>query len=256
MYGAILGDIIGSAYEWNRIKKEDFELFVKKSKYTDDTAMTIATADAILNDKSFKECYLKWGQAYPNAGYGGKFRKWLVDKDPQPYNSFGNGSAMRVSPCAWKAKDLEEALKLAEESAMCTHDHEEGIKGAKATAAAIFMAREKKSKEEIKTYIEENFKYNLSRTVAEIRPNYKFDSSCQGSVPESIICFLEATSYEDTIRKAVSLGGDADTQACIAGSIAEAFYGGVPASLKHRVQFYLPKDMMSILTKFSEQYVK
>ena len=255
MYGAILGDIIGSSHEWRRIKTEDFELFTKFNKVTDDTVLTIATADAILHEKSFESAYHEWGNRYPNAGYGGKFDHWLDSEEMKPYGSFGNGSAMRVSPIGWAYDSLTEVLLHAEQSAAVTHNHPEGIKGAKAVAGAIYIARSGGTKDDIRQFINESIGYDLTRTVSEIRPRYRFDSTCQGSVPESIICFLESTSYEDAVRKAVSLGGDSDTQACIAGSIAEALYG-IPGEMIAQVRMYAPGPIIKIASEFTTKYHK
>jgi ADP-ribosylglycohydrolase len=253
LLGAILGDIIGSRFEFNiefrKNKTEDFTLFTKDNYFTDDTVMTIATADAILNHKSFKECYLKWGKKYPDRGYGGYFRNWLHHPDPKPYGSFGNGSAMRVSPIGWLYDSYIKVAEKARESAECTHNHEEGIKGAQAVAICIFMANIGEKKDSIKQYIQDNYKYDLNKTLEEIRPSYRFDATCQGSVPESIICFLEGKSYEDVVRKAVSLGGDTDTMACIAGSIAEAYYE-IPDEYIKYAYMLLPNDMIKIIDQF------
>jgi ADP-ribosylglycohydrolase len=227
MLGAIIGDIVGSIYEFDNIKTKDFPLFGEKCFFTDDTVMTVAVADALMKDGSaddFIDSMKEFGRLYPDAGYGGNFGWWLTSDDREPYNSYGNGAAMRVSPCAWFAETLEEAEDLAERSAAVTHNHPEGIKGAKATAAAIFLARESKSKAEIKEYIEKKYGYDLNRTLDEIRPVYQFNETCQETVPEAIIAFLESTDFEDAIRNAVSLGGDSDTLAAITGSIAEGAY--------------------------------
>lgn len=237
MLGAIIGDIVGSVYEWNNIKTKDFELFKPSCFFTDDTVMTIAVAKALLltrekqsktNKKiSFKREIVEqmqyFGKRYPNSGYGGMFSSWLVSHNPMPYNSFGNGSAMRVSPCGYIAVTLDEALLLAKASAEVTHNHPEGIKGAEATAAAIFLARCGKSKEEIKEYIEENY-YILDKTLDEIRPSYSFNETCQETVPQAIQAFLESVDFENEIRNAILLGGDSDTLATITGSIAWAYY--------------------------------
>lgn len=254
MYGAILGDIIGSTREGKPLKTENFQLFMPGSRATDDTVMTIATADAILNNKDYGKCYWYWGNKYPNAGYGGSFRKWLHSNNPGPYNSFGNGSAMRVSPVGWAFASIEETLEQAERSALPTHNHPEGIKGAKAVAGAIYLARNGYDKEYILSWIVKEFRYNLNRKIEDFRRNYGFDVTCQGSVPEAIICFLEGNSYEEAVRKAVSLGGDSDTQACIAGSIAEAFYG-IPEELLNKVSDYTPDCMVEIMVRFKERYL-
>lgn len=239
MVGAVVGDIIGSYYEFRPYKGEDFPLFSEKSRFTDDTVMTLAVGLGIMqgchNEKESREEIInnmhELGRAYFKAGYGMRFVGWLQRRSRTPYNSFGNGSAMRVSSVAFVYQTLNEVEKFAKISAEVTHNHPEGIKGAQATAAAIFMARQKKSKEEIKDYIQSQYGYDLSRTIAEIRPAYRFNETCQGSVPEAIICFLESSSFEDAVRKAVSLGGDSDTQAAIAGSIAEAYYQDVPEDI-------------------------
>ena len=253
--GAVAGDIIGSIYEWNATKKTDFYLFTPFSKYTDDTVMTVANADWLNTGDSLLGIMQDYGNRFPHAGYGGMFRSWLREDDPKPYNSFGNGSAMRVSPVGWVFNTLEETLEAAKTSAEITHNHPEGIKGAQATAACIFMARTGKSKEEIKEYIELTFGYDLSRTCDEIRPNYTFDVTCQGSVPESIIAFLESTDFENALRLAISLGGDADTMGAITGGIAEAYYGDVPVHIRKEVLKRLPNDFIEVLQKFYCKYV-
>lgn len=242
MLGAIIGDVVGSLYEFKSDKTKDFPLLAQGSRLTDNSIMTIAVgyacADSDLNNEKDFKSSVAWymrriGRQYPDAGYGGMFARWLMSDIMPPYNSFGNGSAMRVSPVAWVARSLEEAEKLAKWSAEVTHNHPEGIKGAQAIASAIFLAREGKSKSEIKEYIEKNY-YSLDFTLDEIRPSYKFDVTCQGSVPQAIQCFLESTDFEDAIRNAISLGGDGDTQAAMAGAIAEAFYG-IPENIKQMI---------------------
>ena len=259
MYGAILGDIIGSPYEFDMgDKTKDFPLFSENSYFTDDTVMTIAVAEAFMGAPDDEDVIRqrliqsmqKWGHRYPGAGYGVRFSDWLDCHDPQPYNSWGNGSAMRVSAVAWLYNDLATVRRMARLSAEVTHNHPEGIKGAEATAAAIFLARTGKTKAEIKTYTEREFHYNLNRTCDEIRPTYYHVESCQETVPEAITAFLEGDSFEDVIRTAVSLGGDCDTLTCIAGSIAEGFYG-VPDELKHECRDRLPDNLRGILTKFN-----
>ena len=263
MFGAILGDIIGSPYEFDRSKKtKEFPMFSEHSEFTDDTVMTIAVADAFLNAKPGEdEVSLKWrvvgkmqywGKRYPHAGYGARFIYWLRSRHPEPYNSFGNGSAMRVSAVAWLFDDLETVRRMARLSAEVTHNHPEGIKGAEATAAAIFLARNGSTKAEIKAYIEENFHYDLSRTCDEIRPGYRHVESCQETVPEAITAFLEGESFEDVIRTAVSLGGDCDTLTCIAGSMAEGFYG-VPEDLREECRRRLPEDLRKVLERFEKR---
>ena len=259
MYGALLGDMIGAPYEFDRGNKtKEFPLFCEYSHFTDDSVMTIAVAEALLDyqfreDEDIKagliERMRKWGKKYPNAGYGRKFYHWLHARHPEPYGSYGNGSAMRVSSAGWLFDTLEETQHMARLTAEVTHNHPEGIKGAEATASAIFLARTGHSKAEIKDYIVKEFGYDLSRTCDQIRPGYYHNESCQKTVPEAITAFLEGTDFEDVIRTAVSLGGDCDTLTCIAGSIAEAFYG-VPAILEAECKSRLPEDMLYILGRF------
>ena len=252
--GAIAGDIIGSIYEFNSTKNVDFLLLSESSVYTDDTVMTVANADWLLSGDALKGVMLDYGNRYA-AGYGGWFFSWLWSENPQPYNSWGNGSAMRVSPVGWAFETLEETLEAAKKSAEVTHDHPEGIKGAQATAACIYWARKGKTKQQIKEYVEALFGYDLSRTCDEIRPTYEFEPSCQKTVPESIIAFLESTDFESAIRLAVSLGGDADTMGSITGGIAEAFYGGVPEHIRKEVLKRLPDEFIEVMEKFYQKYV-
>ena len=252
--GAIAGDIIGSVFEFFPHKNTDFLLFDTLSDYTDDTVMTIANADWLITNDSLLGIMQDYGNRYPSAGYGGMFKEWLQSWEPKPYNSWGNGSAMRVSPVGWAFNTLEETLEAAKQSAEITHNHPEGIKGAQATAACIFMARNGKSKKEIKEYIEQTFGYNLSRTCDEIRPTYQFDGSCQGTVPESIIAFLESTDFESAIRLSISLGGDADTMGAITGGIAEAFYGGVPKQIQAEVLKRLPEEFIDVMQRFYQKF--
>jgi len=259
MYGAILGDMIGSPYEFDRSgKKKEFPLFIPRSCYTDDSAMTIAVAEALLDTLGTKNreerktavvrSLQKWGRRYPDAGYGGRFYGWLYERNPQPYNSWGNGSAMRVSSAGWLYDTLEETLEAAADTAAVTHNHPEGIKGAKATAFVIWAARNGWSKETIRKYVEKEF-YPLNQTCDEIRPWYHFDVSCQGTVPQAITAFLEGKDFEDVIRTSVSLGGDCDTLTCIAGGMAEAMYG-VPEELKAECRKRLEPDMVKVLERF------
>ncbi|MEZ4847599.1 MAG: ADP-ribosylglycohydrolase family protein [Bacteroidia bacterium] len=252
MLGAIIGDVIGSRFEKENIKSKTFELFTKDSRYTDDTVLTIATADKLINGGDYAQLYRKYAQKHPLAGFGGTFRKWMTGIIDGPYNSWGNGSAMRVSPVGYAFDTEEEVLEEAKISASVTHNHSEGIKGAQAVAMAIFVARKGQSKPEIKTYIEQTFQYDLSQTIEEIRPEYKFDVSCQGSVPQAIIAFLESTDFEDAIRTAISIGGDSDTIACISGAIAEAFYGGIPEELVEQTLARLPKSFKKIIEDFNQ----
>ena len=264
MYGAILGDMIGAPYEFDRGEKtKEFPLFSKGSRFTDDSVMSIAIADALLSidrdadDDTVHHAVIssmkKWGRKYPRAGYGGRFRDWLFSHEqPKPYGSWGNGSAMRVSSVGWLYGSLEETRRVARLTAEVTHNHPEGIKGAEATASAIFLARNGASKDEIREYIIREFGYDLSRTCDEIRPAYHHVESCQETVPEAITAFLEGNDFEDVIRTAVSLGGDCDTLTCIAGSIAEAFYG-VPKDMLDECRKRLPEDMLEVLDHFEEE---
>ena len=256
LLGAIAGDVIGSVYEFRTFKGTSFPLFCDYSEYTDDSVMTVANADWLLSGDSLLGIMQEYGHRYPTAGYGGMFKDWLWSDDPQPYNSWGNGSAMRVSPVGWAFDTLEEILEAAKQSAEITHNHPEGIKGAQATSACIYLARTGKSKEYIKEYVETTFGYNLSRTCDEIRPVYQFDGSCQGTVPESIIAFLESTDYESAIRLTVSLGGDADTMGAITGAIAEAYYGGVPEHIKQEVLKRLPDEFVDVMNRFYKRFVE
>jgi ADP-ribosylglycohydrolase len=264
MIGIIAGDIIGSVYEypfykgtWKGEKPyQDFELFQPKSRFTDDTTMSLAIADALLKEKSYESSLHSYGNQYWGVGYGGNFKKWL--KTPlekiDPYDSFGNGSAMRVGAVAWAFDSEQKVLEEAKKTALPTHNHLEGIKGSQATALAIFMARKGQSKELIKARIQEVVGYNLERKVSEIRPNYTFDVTCQGSVPESVLCFLESKSVEDAIRLAVSLGGDTDTMAAIAGGIALAYYQELPKYIYENVEKYLDEHLWNVLKTFEEKY--
>lgn len=262
MYGAILGDMIGAPYEFDRGKQnKDFDMFNKRIRYTDDSMMTIAIADAIMtvgadaDEQTMKTQFVrsmqKWGRAYPDAGYGGMFYQWLYTPDPKPYGSFGNGSAMRVSSVGWFFDTLERTREVARWTAEVTHDHPEGIKGAEATASAVFLARTGKSKDEIRDYIISEFGYDLSQTCDQIRPWYEFDVSCQGTVPVAVTAFYEGKDFEDVIRTAVSLGGDCDTLTCIAGGMAEAFYG-VPDDFKKECEKRLPEDALKVLHDFTD----
>ena len=260
MYGAILGDIIGSPYEFDRGEKtKEFDLFPTHARFTDDTVMTIAVAEALIGlGADADEEYVKadvvrfmrhWGRCYPRVGYGGLFHKWLVTDDPQPYGSFGNGAAMRVSSVGWLYDSLSRTREVARWTAEVTHNHPDGVKGAETVASAIYLGRMGHSKEEIKDYITQEFGYDLTRTLDEIRPIYSMDATCPGSVPEAITAFFESTSMVDAIRGAVSLGGDTDTTACIAGSIAEAFYGCTDEE-KRAVETRLPEEMLTVLAAF------
>lgn len=283
MIGAIIGDIVGSVYEWNNIKTKEFSLFREDCFFTDDTVMTCAVADAIMNGgrrDDFVDSMKKYGRMYPNAGYGGRFGTWLMSDDREPYNSFGNGSAMRVSPCAWVMNCgfcartglwPENGRNLAKLSAQVTHNHPEGIKGALAVTDAIFMCRyyfggycgdyetpigdkPHECKRRIKEHIEREYGYDLSGTLDEIRPDYGFDVTCQGTVPQAIVAFIESTDFEDAIRNAISLGGDSDTLAAITGSIAEAAYG-VSEWIEEKAMSYLDKPLRDIVMRW-DRYIK
>lgn len=255
MLGAIVGDVIGSHYEHFPTKSTDFDLFEKHTCFTDDTVLTVAVADWLLNGGDLVTQFHDYVYRYPDAGYGGTFINWARGGDTEPYNSWGNGSAMRVSPVAYAKKSLEEVLSLAKITAAVTHNHPDGIAGAQATAGSIFLARTGKSKDEIRNFVESQFGYDLSRRTEDIRPNYSFDVSCAGSVPESIIAFLESDSFESAIRLAISLGGDSDTMACIAGSIAEAYYGEIPERLCRKARSYVDENLLKIVDEFLLEFV-
>ncbi len=250
MLGSIIGDIIGSIYEVANHRSKEFPLFGTGCRFTDDTVMTVAVADCLMNDGNYTEYIKTYAQRYPNRGYGGRFIQWMQSDDMSPYNSWGNGSAMRVSSIGFALEDLNSVISEAKRSAEVTHNHPEGIKGAQATAVAIFMARKGQSKEQIKAAIAKSFGYDLSQTLDEIRPTYVFDVSCQGTVPQAITAFLESTDFEDAIRNAISLGGDSDTLACITGGIAEAFYGDVPEDIAKKALSYLDSNMREVVEKF------
>jgi ADP-ribosylglycohydrolase len=250
MLGAIAGDIFGAPYEFDSYPFEEVDLYRRDRYFTDDTVLTIATAHAILTDGDYTRAYREWGHRYPNCSWGIRFSQWLFGDDPQPYNSFGNGSAMRVSPVGWAFDTIEETLAEAERSAAVSHNHPEGIKGAQATAAAIYLARTGAGREDIRREITKRFGYDLERTVIDIRPDYHFNETCQGSVPESLIAFLDADDFEHTIRLAISLGGDADTQCAIAGAVAEAFWDGLPEDIEAEVSRLLPSAMAQVVTTF------
>lgn len=252
MLGAIAGDIIGSVHEFRGQKTKEFPLFVADTKFTDDTVLTVAIADGLLTGASYVEKFHEYTRAYPYRGYGLRFSQWVQSGSREPYNSWGNGSAMRVSPVAFAFQTLEEVVREAGRSAEVTHNHPEGVRGAQATAAAIFLARQGESKRKIRSAIEKQSGYDLSRTVASIRPVYSFNESCQETVPEAITAFLESEDYEDAVRLAISLGGDADTLACITGGIAGAFYGGVPAGILTPALALLDDGLRKTVTQFCE----
>ena len=254
MLGAIIGDIIGSTFEHYPIKTKDFELFRPGSRFTDDTVMTIAVADALLSDMNFAKYLERYYYHYPNLPYGGMFHDWARANVQKPYNSWGNGSAMRVSPAAYAGNSIDDVLDIALKTAEVTHNHPEGIKGAQATALVIFLALKGKCNTELIKEITTRFEYDLDRRLVDLRPDYFCDLSCQNTVPEAIICFLEADSYEDAIRNAISLGGDADTMACIAGSFAEARWG-IPEDIKEKAYTYLDDRIINVLERFYKTFV-
>lgn len=265
MYGAILGDIIGSRFEFDRGgKTKEFELFTEENDFTDDTAMTIAVGEALMNAgkdadaDSIKAEVIKsmqdWGHRYPNAGYGGRFFRWLFyDENPTPYGSWGNGSAMRVSSAGWLYDSVERTREVAGATAEVTHNHPEGIKGAECTAAVMFLARTGAGKDEIREYVDREFGYDLSESLDEMRDRHEHVESCRDSLPKALKSFLEGDSYEDVVRNAVSLGGDTDTLGAIAGAMAEAMYG-VPEEIVSRGRDFLPKDMVEVLERFDESF--
>jgi ADP-ribosylglycohydrolase len=254
MLGVIAGDVIGSRFEWQPIKTTDFDLFHPLSSFTDDTVLTIATASAILRGRPFAEASLDFGRRYPRAGYGGSFHKWLAAVEPAPYNSLGNGSAMRVAPVGLACSDVASVLREAERSAAPTHNHPEGIKGAQATALTVFLARQGAAKHEIRHEMAGRFGYDLSRTIDDIRPQYFFDVTCQGTVPAAMIAFLDSTDFESAVRLAVSLGGDSDTLAAIAGGFAQAHYGSIPEEIVSEVRGKLPAEFLEILDEFETRF--
>lgn len=254
MLGAIAGDIIGSVYEWNNIKTKEFPLISPDCFFTDDSVLTIALAEAILTGEPYDRKLRQYYHAYPDRGYGGSFKQWAETPEAEPYNSWGNGAAMRISPAGFIATNIHEVFRLAEQYTAVTHNHPEGIKGAQATAAAIYLARTGRSKAEIAAYVRTTFSYDLSRHVDEIRPDYTFDVSCQGTVPQAIRAFLDSTDYEDAIRTAISLGGDSDTLACITGGIAQAFYGEIPSAVEELVYAVLDEPLAQVVRAFVERF--
>lgn len=262
MLGAIIGDIVGSRFEWHNHRSKDFELFTNRCFATDDSIMTLAAAKAIIESKkdltalgtAAVKNMQELGRKYPNAGYGGHFGMWLYETDPKPYNSWGNGSAMRVSACGFAADSLEEAIALSKAVTEVTHNHPEGIKGAEATAVAIFMARTGKSIDEIREYIEAHY-YKIDFTLDEIRDTYKFNESCQNTVPQALEAFFESTGFEDAIRNAISIGGDSDTLAAITGGMAQACYG-IPENIRKSALGFLDETQRGILDEFESIYMK
>ena len=254
MIGAIIGDVVGSCFEHFPIKSTEFPLLSEDSRFTDDTVLTVAVAEWLLNGGPLAEIFHRCVERYPYVIYGDTFIKWAFQRDTEPYNSWGNGSAMRVSPVAYASDSLDDVLALAKKSAEVTHNHQDGIRGAQAVAVAVYLARTGATRGEIKHEITERFSYDLNRTLDDIRPEYQFDVSCNGSVPESMIAFLESTCFEEAIRNAVSLGGDADTQACIAGALAEAFYHEIPRELHDGVFALLDESMRGVIDEFYSRF--
>lgn len=250
MLGAIAGDMVGSIYEFHNHKSKEFPLFKNESHFTDDTVHTVAVADAIVNGRDFGTTILSYTRNYPECGYGRRLLEWALSEDPKPYESYGNGSAMRVSPAGWWAKSMDEALELAKLSAVCTHNHPEGIRGAQATAATIRLARDGASPSYVRKEISRLFGYDLSATVDEIRPNYKYSVICQDTIPQALICALEAEGFEDALRNAVSIGGDSDTISCIAGGVAEAMFG-LPSEIGKEAMSRLDKNLAEVVWKFN-----
>ncbi len=250
MLGAIAGDIIGSPYEFISFKGYDFPLFSKQSDYTDDTVLTVAVADILMHDREIAATLKSYTRQYPNRGYGGNFARWVASDSLEPYNSWGNGAAMRTSPVGFLFTNEVDVLAAARDIAQATHNHPEGIRGAQALAYAIFLARQGAGKEELRTEITRWFGYDLSPKLEDIRPSYRFDESCQGTVPPALIAFLESADFEDAIRKAISLGGDADTLACITGSVAEAYFGPIPQEIAQQTRQRLPRAFLEVIDKF------
>ena len=253
--GAIAGDVIGSVYEADPVKTKDFPLFTQRSRFTDDTVLTVAVADALLSGSDYLGAFKRYFRAYPDRGFGELFARWANSERSAPYGSFGNGAAMRVGPIAWARDTFSGVVEEARRSALVTHDHPEGIRGAQATAAAAFLARTGESKDQIRNAIQVRFGYDLERTLDGVRAEYQFDVSCQGSVPQAILSFLESADYEDAVRNAVSLGGDSDTMACIAGGIAEAFYGEVPGWIVDEVKVRLNPTLWAVVTEFRRRFI-
>ncbi|MFQ5482014.1 MAG: ADP-ribosylglycohydrolase family protein [Nitrospinaceae bacterium] len=254
MLGAIAGDIIGSVYEHRPVKTTDFPLFQPHSRFTDDTVLTIAVAHHILSGDPLRETFHDYFARYPGAGYGSAFARWASRRDPLPYNSWGNGAAMRVSPVGFAGSTLERVLDLARKTAAVTHNHPEGIRGAQSAAAAVFLARTGKDKDQIRDFIQDHFQYPLEAPLTLLRERHTFDVSCQGTVPPAITAFLESSSFEDAVRNAVSLGGDSDTLACIAGAIAHAYYGKIPPPIAGEALSRLDPPLRDTVLRFTDRY--
>ncbi|BCG47108.1 Putative hydrolase [Citrifermentans bremense] len=255
MLGTLTGDIVGSIYEWNNIKTTEFPLFQEQCRFTDDSVLTVALAEAILTGEAYAQVMRRYCRRYPDAGYGRNFLNWAQSDDAPAYYSYGNGSAMRISPAGWAFDDLEQVLEKAKEYSAVTHDHPEGVKGAQATAAAVYLARTGATKREIAAFVAGRFGYDLSRSCDEIRPGYSFDVSCQGTVPQALTAFLESTDFESAIRLAISLGGDSDTLAAITGGVAQAYYGGVPAAIARETLRFLDEPLRKVTLEFEARFV-
>jgi ADP-ribosylglycohydrolase len=255
MLGTLAGDIVGSIYEWNNIKTAVFPLFQEQCRFTDDSVLTVALAESILTGEAYAPVMRRYCRRYPDAGYGRNFLSWAQSDDAPAYYSYGNGSAMRISPAGWAFDSLEQVLEKAEEYSSVTHDHPEGVKGAQATAAAVYLARTGATKGEIAAFVAGRFGYDLSRSCDEIRPGYSFDVSCQGTVPQALTAFLESTDFENAIRLAISLGGDSDTLAAITGGVAQAYYGGVPAAIASETLRFLDEPLRKVTLEFEARFV-
>ena len=255
MLGAIVGDVIGSPYEHANVKSLDFRFFAESSRCTDDSVLTVATADALLNGRDYADAYQEYFHRFPHAGYGGRFVAWANRRERRPYNSWGNGSAMRVAPVGWARDTIDAVLDEAERSAVVTHDHPDGVMGAQAVAACVFLARTWHDRDQLRAFVDDGCGYRLGRTIEQIRPTYDFDVSCRGTVPVAVQAFLESTDFESAVRLAVSVGGDSDTIACIAGAIAHAFYGTVPQTLLQPVlEIYMSPDLADVSLTFCERF--
>lgn len=254
MIGAIAGDFIGSVYEANPIKNTDFDLITPANTFTDDTVLTVATAHAILSGEKYATSFKNFTRAFPDAGYGAFFKRWMLSEEEKGYNSYGNGSSMRVSPVGEAFDSLAVVLKEAEKQSRVTHDHPDAVKSARAVAAGVFLLRQGSSKEEFRCFVEENFSFDLARSWEEARGGYTFQVEAIRSVPEAIIAFLDSSSWEDAVRKAVALGGDSDTQAAIAGSLAQAHYGGVPSHVRSSVERALPEKLKRVVAAFEQKF--
>ena len=255
MLGAVVGDVIGSPFEQTNVKSTTFRLFDRGAQCTDDSILTVATADALLRDRDYRKAYQDYFHRFPNAGYGGNFVVWANRRESHPYHSWGNGSAMRSSPVGWAYDTLSDVLDEAERTAAVTHDHPDGITGAQAVAACVFLARTEHDRARIREFVHDGCQYPLDRTLDQIRPAYEFNASCKGTVPVAVQAFLESTDFESAVRLAVSVGGDSDTIACIAGAIAHAYYGGIPKHLLEPVlEIYMSPDLVNVALTFCEQF--